>query len=274
MSLDRNVEFRVDVREEFGAGETVVAGEGPAETSLPGVRGDEAAGTGEDDEDFEDDSAGLAAESLVEEFEDRNVGGSRGDGFEVREREHHGDQEEPGGGETDSDGSHDGNGDHALGLVDFLGHVRSAVKAGKSPVGVDKTDNEGNAILLPASVVDEGREDELGGLVGRGLRGHGDEDHGEGDERDVQGEGRDGRERLSVAVEEESEQVEELVRDDNVPGFNYAVAHKYVSRGAKRNKYGTFPIETGRKWSRTNPGGSIDSNQQPHCPWPMQQRPK
>ena len=45
-------------------------------------------------------------------------------------------------------------------------HVSRAIETGERPIGIDQTNNEGNAPLSPASVIDESCEDKLGGLMG------------------------------------------------------------------------------------------------------------
>lgn len=62
----------------------------------------------------------------------------------------------------------------------FFGEMRGAIKASESPVCVHETDDEGYSILLPAGVIDKGREDEASVLVCRRNGWNGDEYHGEG----------------------------------------------------------------------------------------------
>lgn len=64
----------------------------------------------------------------------------------------------------------------------FFGEMGGAIEACKTPIGVDESDDEGNAVLLPASVVDKSCEDKFGILVrGRGGR-NGNEDDSEGEQ--------------------------------------------------------------------------------------------
>ena len=56
--------------------------------------------------------------------------------------------------------------------------------------------------------------------MGRGFGGDGDEDHGERDEGGVEGEGREGGEEATVAIEEEGKEVDELVGYYYMPGFD------------------------------------------------------
>ena len=158
------------------------------------------------DQGLQEDGAALVVQRTVEQLQDRHEGGRRRDFGEVAHyAEEYGDGEEPGGHEADGYGAHDGDRDHAFGLVHFLGHVGCAVEAGEGPVGVDEADNEGNAALAPARVVDEGRKDESGMLVcGRGC-GDGDQDDDEGEERCVERECGHFGECLAVAIEEEAE---------------------------------------------------------------------
>ena len=58
-----------------------------------------------------------------------------------------------------------------------------AVKASKGPICVYQANDEGYTALLPASVVDEGGEDELGMLVCWSNCRDGNKDDREGNER-------------------------------------------------------------------------------------------
>jgi len=100
--------------------------------------------------------------------------------------------------------------------------VRSAVETGKGPIRVDEADDEGDPALGPAGVIYECCENKFGGLVGGCLGGDNDEDEEEGGEGDVEGCGCDLGEESPVAVEEESEEVDDLVADEAVPWFDYA----------------------------------------------------
>jgi hypothetical protein len=59
--------------------------------------------------------------------------------------------------------------------------MRCAIKTRKGPVCIDEPDDERDAALLPAGVVDEGGEDEARVLVGGRDGRDGDEDDGEGE---------------------------------------------------------------------------------------------
>lgn len=111
---------------------------------------------------------------MIEESEDGDEGVCSLEVVEIIHAEEEGDGVEPGGDEADGDGAHDGDGDHFLGLVDFLREVGGAVEAGEGVVGVDETDDEGDAVGRPAGVVDEIGKDELGVLMRGRLRGDGD----------------------------------------------------------------------------------------------------
>lgn len=207
------------------ARETAVAGEGPAEPRLPGVRGDLASNTGHQDQGLEHDGACLVAQRLVEELKDWHAGGGVEQGLQVADTEEHGDTVEPHRGEADGDGAQDGDGDALLWLADLLGHVGGGVEAGKDPVSVDETDDVRNPVRLPAGRVDERREDELGVRVGWGSGRHCDQDHDERDQRGVQGRRRDLGQHFAHAVEEECERVDHLVRNHGVPGLGDAIIH-------------------------------------------------
>lgn len=211
------------LRQPLVARQAPIPREAPAQAALPRMARNQAAKARRNDQDLQEDGAALVVQRTVEQLQDRHEGGRRRDFGEVaHDAEEHGDGEEPGGHEADGYGAHDGDRDHAFGLVHFLGHVGCAVETGEGPVGVDEADDEGNAALAPARVVDKGREDEFGMLVrGRGC-GDGDQDDDEGEEGCVERECGYFGESLAVAVEEEAEKIRKLVSNEDVPGFNRA----------------------------------------------------
>ena len=83
--------------------------------------------------------------------------------------------------------------------------MRSAVEAGESPVGINKANDECNAVGGPSCVVREVGKDNAGLLMGGRLRRDRDEDDQEGEEGGVEGGLGDGGEDFAVAVEEKAE---------------------------------------------------------------------
>lgn len=134
------------------------------------------------DEHFQHDCASPIVEGFVEELEDGDAR-VRGDNVcKIPDNgEEHGDGEEPARYEANGYRAHDGNWYHFFRTVHFFGEMGGAIEACKTPVGVDETDDEGDAALFPASVVDEGGEDERGILVGGCNGRNGDEYHNEGE---------------------------------------------------------------------------------------------
>ena len=143
--------------------------------------------TGGNDHALEDNSAGFVGKCLEEKLQDRNSGQGVEQAIEVLHAKEHGDGVEPGGDETDCHSAHDGDGNHLFGSGNLFGHVGSAIQAGKSPIGIDQTNDESDAVRFPAGVVDKVGKDELGILVCRGPGRDDDQNDKEGHQRGVQG---------------------------------------------------------------------------------------
>lgn len=187
MRRDGHVELGVDFGQVLVEREAAIARKGPAQPRLPRVGGNLASKAGAENQGFQGDGTGLAAQGLVEEFENGHAGWRADESFEIAQAEEHGHAVEPGGGKADSDSAADGDGDGSLGTSDLLCHVGGGVETSEDPVGVDQADDEGDAVGFPARVVDEGRKDEFGILV-RGRFGRdGDEDYREGYEGEIEG---------------------------------------------------------------------------------------
>lgn len=165
MGVERDIQRRVHMCEPSRSGETSVSGEGPAQSALPRVARNLAPHTRNDDHRLQDHRSGSRLQRLIEQFQDRHPGGRSTQRRQIVHAEEHSDGEGPGGQEANGDGAHDGNGHHAFGVCDLLGHVRGTVEAGKGPVRVDEADDEGDAVLLPAGGVDKVGEDEGGRLL-------------------------------------------------------------------------------------------------------------
>lgn len=73
--VEGHTDAGVDLGPQVGPWETLVSGEGPAESGLPRVAGDDTAEGGEEDEAAEEDGTALVAERLVVDIEDGGAGG-------------------------------------------------------------------------------------------------------------------------------------------------------------------------------------------------------
>ena len=165
MCPERDIDAGVDVAEEFGKGEPAVASKGPAEPALPGMASDQTPDARRDDQGLQHNGPGRASEGLIEQGQD---GYECGRGLEIRKAVHaeeEADGEEPRGDKSDGDGPQDGDGDHFLRAMDFLGQMSRAVEAGKGIVGVDESDNEGDPVGGPSRVVHKVGKDKSGILM-------------------------------------------------------------------------------------------------------------
>ena len=185
MCNDRNAEGRMDFAKELMTRNTSISCKGPAQPALPRMRCGQTPNTGGNDERFQHDGAGIVPNSLIEQLQDRNQGGSVCYTFQVAQAEHHADAEKPSCHEADGNRAHYGNGYHFLWSWDFFGQMCCTVETSKGPITVDKTNNESDTILGPSGRVDKGSENEFGRFVGWRFGWNGDEDHGERDEGDV-----------------------------------------------------------------------------------------
>ena len=166
---ERDIDAGVDVAEKFGKGKPAVASEGPAKPALPRMASNQTPDARRDDQSLQHNGSGRAPERLVEQRQD---GHECGRGLEIRKAVHaeeETDGEEPRGDESDGDGSQDGDRDHFLRAMDFLGEVSRAVETGKGVVGVDESDNEGDPVGGPSGVVHKVGKDKPGILMGWSL---------------------------------------------------------------------------------------------------------
>ena len=236
----RHVERVVHLRQPLVAGQAAVACKRPAQAGLPGVAGDLAAHARDNKQGFQHDGAGLVAQGLVVEVQDGHAGRRVDQLIQVLDTEEHRDAVRPRSHEPDAHRRHDGDRDVFLRLRDFLGQMRRRVETGEDPVRVDQPDDEGHAIRRPPGRIDEVAEDVLRAGVGVGAGGHRDQDHQVGDQGDVQGRLCDGGERLADAVEEEAEEVDQLVRDDDVPGLDFTIANVLASTSIHGEDYRAY----------------------------------
>lgn len=101
------------------------------------MRSDLATNSSGQDERFEDNGAGFAAEGLEVEFEDGHTSRGFDYGVEVVQAKEHGDHVEPCSDKADGDCSHYRDGDGSLGGSDFFSHVCCGIETRKHPVGID-----------------------------------------------------------------------------------------------------------------------------------------
>ncbi len=208
----------------------------PTQPALPRMTRNLASQPCNNNQALQHNGARRMIQRAVEQLQDRHIRRRSRDFRKVtHDAEEHGDAVEPGGREADGDGAKDRDRDHTLRLRDFFRQVRRAVQTREGPIGIDEADDEGDAVGFPACVIDEGREDEAGLLVGRRDGGDGDEDDEKGEEGCVEGGCGDFGERLAVAVEKEAEGVYDLVGNEDVPCFNYAAGSQSQRRWLKRH---------------------------------------
>lgn len=212
---------------------TTVTGKRPHKSRLPGVAGDETTHTSDDKQGLQNNSTGLVVQGLVVELQDGDLGGRVDEFAQVLETEEHGDAVEPRGGEANTHSGQDGDGDVALRLGHFLGHVRGGVETGEDPVRVDETNNEGHAVGLPSGRVDKLRKDVVTTLVAASTGRDGNQDDEERDQRDVQRPLGHQRQCLAPAVEQVAEEVDQLVDHDAMPCFDDTVTVSLKTDGQK-----------------------------------------
>lgn len=133
--------------------------------------------------------------------------------------EEHGHAPEPASDKTDGHCTHYSDWDHLLGTMDFFGKMGSTVKTGKAPICVHKADYEGNTALFPTGIVDEGSKNEFSMLVGWGGCGDCYHCHEPGYEGCPESQHGNSGKGLSIAVEEETNNVDKLVGDKDHPPF-------------------------------------------------------
>ena len=187
MRSERNVHPRIDVAEEFGKGEPAVASEGPTESALPGMTGDQAPDSCRYEQTLQHNGSSFASESLIEKCQYRYKCEGGLEVCKAGHAEEQADGVEPRGNESNGNSTHDSDRDHFFGAMNFLGKVSGTIKASKGVIGIDQPDNESNAICGPSSIVHKISKDKLGILMRWRLRGDNDQDHEERYERSEQG---------------------------------------------------------------------------------------
>ena len=185
------------------------------------MAGNQTSDAGDNDENLEHNGTSLVAKRLVEELQDWYLGQGREELVEVVHAEEHGDGIEPGSHKSDGYRSHDRDGNHLLRAMNLLSHMSGTVKTSKGPIGIDKTDDERDAVLLPARVVDEVGKDKLSCLMGGGHGGDSDDDDQEREERHPEGGVGNEWQHLSVAVEEEGEGIAQFISDYDHPRLDH-----------------------------------------------------
>ena len=104
-----------------------------------------------------------------------------------------------------------------LGLGNLLSEMSCRVQTGEDPVRVNQTNDEGHTIRLPSCSITEMTEDELCTSMGTSTGGNSHQDDEVADERDVESDFGDERQGLAKAVEEVTEEVDQLVSHNNMP---------------------------------------------------------
>lgn len=216
--VQRNTELGVHSGQVLGKGQAVVSGERPAQAGLPSVTGDGTAAGGQENKKTEAEGASFVAQGLEIDVQDGHSRTVVNDVAQVVDGKKHGDGVGERSHETNGHRAQDGNGDVGGRGVGFLGQVGGRVQAGKTPVGVDQTDDECNASGRPPGGIIKLDKHKVGALVvAARAHQHRDGDNDVGEKRGVQGAIGDGGEGLSVAVEQDQKQVDELVDDEKLP---------------------------------------------------------
>ena len=81
--------------------------------------------------------------------------------------------------ESNGNGAHDGDRNHFLGAVDFLGEVSRTIETSKGIISVDQANDECDPIRRPPSIVHKVSKDKLGILMRWRLRRDCDQDNKE-----------------------------------------------------------------------------------------------
>ena len=142
MSVYRNVDTGIDLRQILGERKARIPRERPAKTRLPRLTGNKTPDPRCHDQCFQHDCPSRALQCLVKKLQDGHESGGVAQVVQVSDTEEEGDGEEKGGGEADGYGAEDGDGDLAGWVEDFLGKVSGAVEAGEGIVGVYEADYE------------------------------------------------------------------------------------------------------------------------------------
>jgi hypothetical protein len=236
-------ELRVHLAPVSGARQATVTGKRPAETRLPRLAGDLTSQAREANEEFQERSCRFRAGGLIIQLQDWNKGRSLDKLPQVLYRKEHGNNINKGSDKSDDDSSDDGKWDVALWMRDFLGQMSGRipvmistasfqdavepiqyVQAREGPVGVDKSNNEGNSTGFPTGVVYKVCKDELCILLRRRLGEHSDRDDYERHQRHIEEKVPEERQSLAVAVEEVRKEVEDLVCNKHHPPLNISKA--------------------------------------------------
>ena len=165
MRSQGNVHARVYVAEKLRKGKSTVASKRPAEPTLPCMAGDQTPDPCRYDQTLKHNGSSFAPEGLVEQRQNRYKGGG---GLKIRKAVHaeeEADGEKPRGDESNGDGAQDGDGNHFLRTMNFLGKVSGTIEASKGVVGVDQSDNESDPVGGPSSIVHKVGKDKLGILM-------------------------------------------------------------------------------------------------------------
>lgn len=90
-----------------------------------------------DDQRLENNRASLVSQRLVEKRQNGHKSAGIEQVVQITHAKEHADGIGPRGNEANSNGAHDGDGDHFLGAMDFFCKVGGTVETGEGPVCVD-----------------------------------------------------------------------------------------------------------------------------------------
>lgn len=129
-----HIEGEVDPRDPLVTRHSAVTRERPYQTRLPGVAGDQASHSSDQEQSLQDNRTGLVVQGLVVKLQNRNLGGRVDEFVQVLQAEEHGNAVEPGGGETNGNRGQDGNRDVPLWLRHLFRFILSGWCSQRRPV--------------------------------------------------------------------------------------------------------------------------------------------
>lgn len=119
-----------------------VPGKTPTQPALPSMTRNQASNPSGHDQTLQNNSTSFSTQSLIEESKNGHAGGIFKKAIEILHAEEHGNGVEPGGHKANGYGSHDRDGNHFFGAMDFFGEMCGTVEAGKGVVGIDQAHDE------------------------------------------------------------------------------------------------------------------------------------
>ena len=192
-AVDRDVPFRVHLREPAAEGETVVTGKGEGLARGGCERGDGNHDDQEKDDGCEGSGACLRAESIFKHVDEGEARGGSDGLLEIANAKKVGDEQAKGHGDIEDKRPHHGSRNDGGCALNFLGHVGDGIRTEHGKHGGDLADHDRECSRRPVSAVGENGEDVRSGLLG-GEDQQDDNDREEGEDvngnEDTFGEGK------------------------------------------------------------------------------------